>query len=65
MVCGPSSHLVRQYSEAIHGALRCCRLLWRSSGHENMEEDMKEDMEEGMKKDIVEDMKKDMEEDEK
>jgi hypothetical protein len=31
VVCGPSRHLARQYSEAILGALRCCRLLWRSS----------------------------------
>ncbi len=30
-MCGPSRHLARQYSEAILGALRCCRLLWRPS----------------------------------
>jgi hypothetical protein len=31
VVCGPSRHLARQYTEAILGALRCCRLLWRPS----------------------------------
>jgi hypothetical protein len=31
VVSGPSRHLARQYSEAILGALRCCRLLWRPS----------------------------------
>jgi hypothetical protein len=37
VICGPGKHLVRQYSQAILGALRCCRLLWKTTRLANID----------------------------